>query len=63
MPGHPDTPAKYAPQRVVKSFGNLLFELAEHRLTHTCAVLFRLYQLQEYRLPGAEISQQRCFTL
>jgi len=47
MPGHPYTPAEYALQKVVKSFGNLLFELAEHQLIHTYAVVFRFFQLED----------------
>jgi hypothetical protein len=46
MPGHQYRPAEYALQRVVKSFGNLLFELAEHRLTHIYAVVFSFCQLE-----------------
>jgi hypothetical protein len=46
MPGHQYTPAEYALQRVVKSIGNLLFELAEHNETHTYAVVFRFCELE-----------------
>jgi hypothetical protein len=46
MPGHPYTQAEYALQKVVQSLGNLLFELAEHRLSHTYAVVFRFCQLE-----------------
>jgi hypothetical protein len=46
MPGHQYTQAEYALQRVVESFGNLLFEWAEHDLTHTYTVVFRLCQLE-----------------
>jgi hypothetical protein len=46
MSGHEFTPAEYAVQRVVESFGNFLFELAEHCLTHTYAVVFRFCQLE-----------------
>jgi len=46
MPGHQYTPAEYALQTVVKSFSNLLFELAERRLTHTYAVVFRFCELE-----------------
>jgi hypothetical protein len=46
MPGHQYTPAEYALQRVVESFGNLLFELKQHRLTHIYAVVFRFCQLE-----------------
>jgi hypothetical protein len=41
MPGHQLAPAEFALQRVVESFGNMLFKLAEHHLTHTYAVVFR----------------------
>ena len=46
MPGHRYTPAEYALQRIVESFGNLLFELAEHCLTHTYAVVYRFCELE-----------------
>jgi hypothetical protein len=46
MPGHQYTQAKYALLEVVESFGNLLFELAEHRLNHTYAVVFRFCQVE-----------------
>jgi hypothetical protein len=46
MPGHQYTPAESALQRVVGSFGNLLFELAKHHLTHTYAVVIRFCQLE-----------------
>jgi hypothetical protein len=46
MPGHQYTPSKYALQKVVKSFGNLLFELAEQRLTHTYTVVYHFCQLE-----------------
>ena len=46
MPGHQYTPAKYALQKIVESFDNLLFELAENHLTHTYAVVFRFCQLE-----------------
>jgi hypothetical protein len=41
MPGHHYTPAEYALERIVESFGNLLFEFAKHRLTQIYAVVFR----------------------
>jgi hypothetical protein len=44
MPGHQYTPAVYALQKIVKSFGNLLSELAEHNLTHTNTVEFPFCQ-------------------
>jgi hypothetical protein len=46
MPGHQYTQAEYTLQKVVESFGNLLFELAEHHLTHTYPVVFRFCQLE-----------------
>jgi len=46
MPRHRYTQAEYALQKVVESFGNLLFELAEHHLTHTYAVVLRFCQLE-----------------
>jgi len=46
MPGHQYTPAEYALQRIVKSFGNLLSALAEQQLTHTYAVVFRYCELE-----------------
>jgi hypothetical protein len=46
MPGHHYTPAEYALQWVVENFGNMLFELAEHRLTHTYNVVFGFCQIE-----------------
>jgi hypothetical protein len=46
MPGHQYTAAEYALQKVIESFGNFLFELAEHHLTHTYAVVFRFCELE-----------------
>jgi hypothetical protein len=46
MPRHPYTPAKYALQRVIVSFSNLLMKLAEPHSTHTYAVVFRFCQLE-----------------
>jgi hypothetical protein len=46
MPGHSYTPAEYAMQQVVESFGNFLFELSEHHLTHTYAVVFCVCQFE-----------------
>jgi len=46
MPGHQYTPAEYALQKIVASFGNFLFELAKHHLTHIYAVVFRFCQLE-----------------
>jgi hypothetical protein len=44
--GHQYTLAEYALQKVVESFSNLVFELAEHHLTHTYPVVFRFSQLE-----------------
>ena len=46
MPGHHYTPAEYALQWIVESFGNLLFALAERHLTHTYAVVFGFCELK-----------------
>jgi hypothetical protein len=46
MPGHQYTPAEFGQQRVVESFGNLLFEMAEHHLTHIYAVVVQFCQLE-----------------
>jgi hypothetical protein len=46
MPGHRYTPAKYALQQKVESFGRLLSELEEHHLTHIYAVVFLFCQLE-----------------
>jgi hypothetical protein len=46
MPGHRYTPAEYALQKIVKSFGRLLSELEEDRLTHICAVVLLFCQLE-----------------
>jgi hypothetical protein len=46
MPGHQYTPAEYALQQKVESFGRLLSELEEHHLTHTYAVVFLWCQLE-----------------
>jgi hypothetical protein len=72
MPGHEFARGEYAVQRVVESFGNLLFKLAEHRLTHTYAVVFRFCQLKSIdflvlrylntgALPYEEISEEWLF--
>jgi len=45
MPGHRYTPAEYALQGIVESFGKLLSKLAEHHLTNTYAVVFRCCEL------------------
>jgi hypothetical protein len=46
MPGHQYTPAKYALQKIVESFGNLLFKLAHHQLTHIYTVGYHFCQLE-----------------
>jgi hypothetical protein len=46
MPGHQYTQAEYALQQKVESFGRLLSELEEHRLTHIYAVVFLWCQLE-----------------
>ena len=46
MPGHRYTHAEYALIRIVETFGNLLFTLHEHNLTHTYRVVFRFAQLE-----------------
>jgi hypothetical protein len=46
MPGHQYTPAEYAQKRVVESFGNLLFEIGKHCLTHTYAVVYHFSQIE-----------------
>jgi hypothetical protein len=47
MPVHQYTPAEYALPRIVESFGNFLFALAEHQLTHTYNVVLRFCQLED----------------
>jgi hypothetical protein len=46
MPGHQYTPPEYALQLVIKSFGNLLSELAECSLSRTYAVVLCFCQLK-----------------
>jgi hypothetical protein len=46
MPGHRLNQYQYALQHIVKSFGNLLFNLAEQHLTDICHVVF-LYCVAE----------------
>jgi len=46
MPGHVNTQAEYALQRVVELFGNLLLSLHELNLTHTYRVVFRIVELE-----------------
>ena len=48
MPGHRYTQAEYALQQVVELFGNLLFSLTEHNLTHIYQVVFRFVQLESH---------------
>jgi len=45
MPGHRYTQSEYALQRIVESFGNLLFNLEEQPLTHTYRVVFQFCEL------------------
>jgi hypothetical protein len=72
MPGHHYTPAKYALQQKVESFGRLLSELEEHCLTHIYAVvlLFCQYESIDYlvmrylntgALPFKEYSEEWLF--
>jgi hypothetical protein len=72
MPGHQYTPAEYAVQQKVESVARLLSELAEHRLTHTYAVVFRFCQYENIdylvlrylntgALPFVEFSEQWLF--
>jgi hypothetical protein len=44
MPAHQYTQAEYTLQKVVGSFGNLLFELGKHLQDHTYGVVFRFCQ-------------------
>jgi hypothetical protein len=60
MTGHRYRPAEYALQQKVESFGRLLSELEEHRLTHIYAVVFFFCQYENidylvltYRNTGA----------
>ena len=46
MPGHRYTHAEYALIQIVETFGNLLYTLHEHNLTHTYRVVFRFAQLE-----------------
>jgi len=46
MPGHRYTQSEYALQQVVKSFGNLLYNLEEQHLTHTYRVVLRFCELE-----------------
>jgi hypothetical protein len=46
MSGQHLTESKYAVQKVVESFGDLLFPLEEARLIHTYQVVFHFCQLE-----------------
>jgi len=46
MPGHRLTQSEYALQQIVELFGNLLFSLHEHKLTHTYRVVLCFAQLE-----------------
>ena len=46
VPGHRYTHYEYAPQQTVKLFGDLLYSVEEHNLTHICRVVFRFIQLE-----------------
>ena len=47
MPGHRCTHSEYALQQIVEMFGNLLFSLHEHSLTHTYRVVFLFARLED----------------
>jgi len=49
MPGHHYTPAMYALQQKVKSFGNLFFQLEEACLTHIYRVGFLFCEYENMR--------------
>jgi hypothetical protein len=72
VPRHQYTPAEYALQQKVESFGRLLSELEEHHLTHIYAVvlLFCQYKNIDYlvlrylntgALPFEELSEEWLF--
>jgi len=46
MPGRSLTQSEYAIQKIVELFGNLLFSLHEHNLTHTYHMVFRFAELE-----------------
>jgi len=46
MPGHRYTPSKYALHQIVELFGNLLFSLEEHHLSHTYRVVLCFCELE-----------------
>ena len=48
MPGHRYTQSEYALQRVVESFGNLLFNLEEQCLYHISHVVLRYCELENF---------------
>jgi hypothetical protein len=45
MPRHEYSPAQYASQKNVESFGNIFLELEVHHITHTYHVVPRCCQL------------------
>ena len=72
MPGHRYTQSEYTLQQVVETFGNLLYSLAEHHLTHTYRVVLSFCELDgiDYlvlryqdtgRLPFEEYSEEWLF--
>ena len=72
MPGHQYTPAEYALQQKVESFGRLLSELEEQGLTRIYAVVLLFCQLENIdylvlryintgALPFEEISEEWLF--
>jgi len=46
MPGLRYAQSEYALHQVVEAFGNLLYSLEEHRLTHTYQVVFHFCELE-----------------
>jgi deoxyhypusine synthase len=48
MPGHQYTPADYALQQKVESFGRLLFKLEEHNITRIYAVVLLFCQYENF---------------
>jgi hypothetical protein len=51
MSGQSLTQSEYALQKIVKSSGDLLFQLVEAHLTHTYQVVFRFCQLENINYP------------
>jgi hypothetical protein len=49
MRGHRYTPAKFALQQKVKSFGNLLSQRKDYQLTHIYHVVFLFGQYEDIR--------------